>query len=146
MPNPKELNWQHKIVKSVRMQEGYGKKWSSTYAVGVPDLILSLPDIGPFFMEVKLEHSVKDGFNRKIDVTAIQQHELASLVAAGARALLGVVIYRGPRDVQLVALPPGAARVWDGMPAAAVAWRAGNGFDMRKLMGFYFHKEWQDEQ
>ena len=93
--NPKELNWQRKIVQSVRMQGGYGKKWSSTYAVGVPDLILSLPDIGAFFMEVKLEHSLPVVFDRKIKTTEIQKHELASLGAAGARALLGVVLGQG---------------------------------------------------
>lgn len=141
---PKELTWQHKIIKSVRQQGGYGKKWSSTYAVGVPDLILSLPDIGAFLMEVKLEHSLKPGFDRQIKATPKQRHELASLVASGARALLGVVLYRGVRDVQLVALPSWALRVWDGMGGPSVPWRGGQGFDVEELMGQFMYEEFKN--
>lgn len=140
MANPKELPWQYKIIKSVRLQGGYGKKWSSTYAVGVPDLILSHPDFGTAFMEAKLEHSIKDGYDRKIDITERQRHELSLLRASGALALIGVVIYRSPRDVRLWCLPPTAERVADGMDEVWVPWVAGSGFNMRRLIESYLEK------
>ena len=144
--NPKEVDWQYKIIESTKKQCGYGKKWSSTYAVGVPDLILSLPTFGAFFMEVKLEHSLPENFDRQIGATKLQQHTLASLVAAGARAMLGVVLYHGPRDVALVALPPMARRVWAGQDAPSVPWRGGQGFNVNELMRMYTYEENENER
>lgn len=87
-----ELEWQSRIIKSVRRQGGYGRKWATQLTVGVPDLVLSFQGIGPFFMEVKLLRNCVHDFDRKIGLQPKQMHELAMLNKAGAEAFVGVVV------------------------------------------------------
>ena len=50
-----EVGWQSKILKRIKKEGGWGKKWATSYTVGVPDLILSFEEKGVCVTEVKLE-------------------------------------------------------------------------------------------
>jgi hypothetical protein len=104
----KEIDWQRHIIKRVREEGGYGKKWSSSFTVGPPDLILALPGFGALFVEVKLEKGWSSDTARTIDFSEKQKEEAQQLNAAGARCIGLVVIYGGPQNVNLapVAMPP----------------------------------------
>lgn len=132
-----ELGWQRKIIKSVRDQGGYGKKWSTQMTVGVPDLVLALPDVGLFLMEVKLFTGAKDRFSRKVDTTPKQRLELGRFIKGGGLAVVGVVVNWEKRGNYLVALPPdvehlSADECVEKYPTRP--WVAGTGFDVRHLM------------
>jgi hypothetical protein len=49
----RENDDQADIIKSIKAESGYAKKWATPYTVGVPDLVGSLPSVGCFLMEVK---------------------------------------------------------------------------------------------
>lgn len=99
----KEINWQRRVVHTVRKLGGYGKKWASQYTVGAPDLILCLPSTGIFVMEIKMGlmsagSNVPDTykFNQKINTTDKQKVELSQIEDAGGLAMVGLVWYSGP--------------------------------------------------
>jgi hypothetical protein len=88
---PVETEWQTRIIKSTRAAGGYGRKWSSQFQIGVPDLILSHSTCGPVFMEVKRETDCVYPCRRKLDLTSKQHQELRELERAGAQVCVGVV-------------------------------------------------------
>jgi hypothetical protein len=102
-----ELEWQRRIVKSVKSQGGWGAKWATQWTVGVPDLVLCLPDHGLFTMEVKLFKDLKPAWSRQVGTTEKQKHALSSINAAGGLGLVGAVIkYAGTSKTELVAIHP----------------------------------------
>lgn len=101
---PDELYHQSRIVSDVCATGGWGKKWSSTYSVGVPDLILGWPGKGANFMEVKLFRGLKlksngdlGRFSRKIDLTTLQERTLKQMAEAGMSVMVGTVLDYTPR-------------------------------------------------
>jgi|SRR5580765_8770342 len=77
------------IIRSIKAEGGYAKKWASRFGIGNPDLICSLPGIGIFLLEVKTE---------KGKVTSKQEFELENWRKAGGLAFVGIV----QRKVQLL--------------------------------------------
>ena len=71
-----ELREQTNIIKSVRQDGGYGRKMSNRFAIGVPDLLIALPDFAPCYMEVKDLGEVNDTFDRQVAVTDKQAYEM----------------------------------------------------------------------
>lgn len=103
---PSEIEFQKKIIKATEHSGGYGRKWSSAYLVGVPDLILCLPEPGVFVMEVKkIEITRGSDKKRKIHTTAIQRNHLKRFEESGGLAVVGVVLDGGPRDRALLVVP-----------------------------------------
>lgn len=89
----KEIKIQHKLIDLIRKENGYGRKWASEYAIGVPDLVCSLPLIGAFFAEVKVHSgNIRD---RDIGVTDKQRFEMLKMVKAGATTVTIAVIMKG---------------------------------------------------
>lgn len=81
----RETNDQLDIIKSIKAEGGYAKKWASRFVVGVPDLVGALPGVGNFLMEVK-----KLGEKP----TAKQEHELKLNTAAGGLSFLTIVEHK----------------------------------------------------
>jgi len=102
----KETDHQLKIIQSAKKQGGYGKKWSSAYTVGVPDLVLSFPNIGIFLMEVKYEKDLTERFDRKLDITEKQRHELKMYHEAGGFCILGVIMEYRKFKTRYLAMAP----------------------------------------
>lgn len=107
----KEVDFQRKIIEASEAQGGYGRKWSSEWQVGPPDLVLAHPDVSTYLMEVKLIKLPTAKFNVKTGVTQKQYDELKALHDAGAKVCIGVVIYYGIGKWDLVVLPYDAERV-----------------------------------
>ena len=82
------------VIRSIKAEGGYAKKWAARFGVGNPDLICSLPDIGIFLLEVKTP--------KNSEPTGIQKYELEQWKKAGGLALVGIVV----RKVSLVLLAP----------------------------------------
>ncbi len=75
----KELAYQRWVVKSVRLTEvgkGYCLKISHQTAVGIPDLLLSMPGFAPCLIECKWLGEVMPNFSRKIKLTDKQRFQL----------------------------------------------------------------------
>lgn len=104
-----ELDFQTDIVNSIKAQGGYALKMANKFKVGIPDLLVILPDITPCFIECKHLGEVTDDFNRAIPVTDRQRLEL-SRMNAGYGYLIAFVmvglIYRKERYA--VVVPPQA--------------------------------------
>jgi hypothetical protein len=89
----KEIEWQTKIIKRLRKEGGYAKKWASTWSVGVPDLIVSHAALkGLVALEVKLMRDWKTNTTRKVELTPKQVHELNLIQAGGGRASVLLVL------------------------------------------------------
>lgn len=90
----KELSAQRTIIKWVEAEGGYGKKWSSTYSVGVPDLILLLGgrEHALVFAEVKIIKPTTLKFRRAVALTPRQHIELLRLRKQGVRAVVAVLV------------------------------------------------------
>lgn len=106
----KEVDWQYKIIKKLRGEGSYGRKWATQLTVGVPDLVLSFKS--PFFAreglylcEVKLEKGWKKNTKRTIALKPKQADELNNALEASGRAFVLVVVYHGPLDVWLAPVP-----------------------------------------
>lgn len=145
----KEVDWQLKIIHSTRWQGGYGGKWSSSVQVGKPDLILRHKVAGNQLMEVKLFKDIPKTrkFNRQIETTDLQRHELEQHEKAGGLSTVGVVVYYNPRDVLLVVLPWSMRQLDSGLledPRGTGKWRPGQGpgagFDMEAIMAGYIDR------
>ena len=100
-----ELYLQRKIIEQMERHNGYGKKWKTDYAVGVPDLILSHLKTGLVVAEVKLEKDWNKNTARTIDLSQKQIFELQRIRNCGGRTAVLVGITetgaRGYRDVAL---------------------------------------------
>lgn len=79
-----EIEWQRKIIEWVRGRGGHARKWATELAIGVPDLVVALPETGVVLAEVKRLVGVKTGFKRNVGLTPKQKHELNAFRYAGA--------------------------------------------------------------
>ncbi len=81
----RELQYQRWAVNSARRAmpgRGYGLKISHQTAVGIPDLLVSMPGYCPCLIECKWLGAVPVNFNRRIKLTDKQQLELDRFNAA----------------------------------------------------------------
>lgn len=102
----KEIDFQRKICKRVEEQGGFGRKWSSEFQAGPPDLVLSHSMLnGAFFMEVKLITKPPNEYDRIIKVTELQREHLRNLHKAGSLVCVGLVHYFPRRFWDLILLP-----------------------------------------
>lgn len=131
---PNENEFQLRIIKSAERLGGYGKKWSSEFQVGVPDLVLVLPWRGVVFMEVKLLATTRPDFDRKLNVTKKQGEELRRLSVAGANVVVGVVVTIGPRDTWLYVCPGNTLRLTGNCQHPKVQWKANLKFDLSTVL------------
>ncbi len=90
----KELTFQTRIVDSVKAQGGYARKLAHRFAIGVPDLIIHLPNYAPFLMECKWISDPIEDMNRAIALTEKQKLELIRINAPNALmgSTVGVVV------------------------------------------------------
>ena len=93
----KELGLQKRIIDEFREVDGWGRKWATPMQNGMPDLILTLPDTGTFFVEVKLVERAKwpsEDHPIPIATTRLQRMEMARIVQSGGEALVmaGVIV------------------------------------------------------
>lgn len=98
----RELRDQRDIIRSIKAQSGFARKWAGGWQVGNPDLICSLPEFGLFLMEVKTLHIHGEGhvaLHFKFDVSRKQRDELLLWDEAGALVVLGIVVH-GPHYQQ----------------------------------------------
>lgn len=110
-----ELDLQQEIIRSCRIDKGYGRKMSHKFSVGIPDLMLCLPNVVPCLVEVKYLGAVANEFRRTIGITPKQAHELklfdeVNLHTGRHQAFILVgVIHHGER--RLVCLPKDATHL-----------------------------------
>ena len=106
-----ELKLQAEICKSVIEQGGWAKKLTNQFTIGIPDLLISLPGFIPCLAEVKDFGEVGDKFDRQIDLSPKQRHELLAFdkVNIGSAVLLIGLKWRN--EHYLVALPPATQRL-----------------------------------
>lgn len=144
----KEVDFQRKIIEASEAQGGYGRKWSSEWQVGPPDLVLSHPELGgAYLMEVKLLKDTTARFNVQTGVTQKQYDELKALHEAGAKVCIGVVIYYGIGKWDLVVLPYDTKRIsFDYVDSNSTHWgrfrsngRDKQALDLLGLMKGYFN-------
>ena len=101
---PNELSYQRKFIQVIKDHGGYAKKWSSTFAVGVPDLIVVFEGL-TCFVEMKLEKGWNKNTKRTIDVTPIQESELKGIVyRGGGIAVVALVVEKGYNDSAIALL------------------------------------------
>lgn len=100
-----ELAWQRRFARRVTEEGGYGKKWSSTYAVGVPDLILGTPEIGLFVAEAKLEKDWNMETKRTLALTDKQILELHRIAEGGGTTSILVFLEQTPRECYVNLFP-----------------------------------------
>jgi len=137
-----ELQVQTKIVKSVRRDGGYGRKCSNRFAIGVPDLLISLQPFAPCYIEVKDFGKVNDKFDRQIDVTEKQAYELELFSKPYEDARLGflavALVHRG--EHRLVLLPREAMRLtsdYEDSPAMWAKREVGGYYNMAPMLRFW---------
>ena len=123
----RELAEQTNLIKSVRLAGGYARKMSNRYSIGIPDLLIGLPPFVPFLAEMKDLGTVVDDFDRQLNVTPKQNHEMGLLsgpyerAAYGAAALVLVhIVHR--REHRLVALSRSHSRLAAGYEADLLKW------------------------
>lgn len=103
-----EVTWQRKIIKRLCDEGGYGKKWATAYAVGVPDLILVTGALGLLVAEVKLEKNWNKNTDRTLGITSKQKKELNDIRDAGGSACVLLIVQQSPTQSYLNAFaPPG---------------------------------------
>lgn len=132
----KEVDFQRKIIEASEAQGGYGRKWSSEWQVGPPDLVLAHPDLGGYFMEVKLLKGLTAKFNVQVGTTQKQRDELEAMEAAGAKVCVGVVLYHGIGKWDLILLPWHVLKVsWEYATSNTAVWGMfrSNGRDKQPL-------------
>ncbi len=101
----KEIDYQTKIRKAIEAEGGFCRKWASTWVTGVPDLVAVLPEIGPFFPEVKLhKFNGNKPFHRQIGTTPLQRKVLHDINNAGGIACVFVVLRFSRDDWCIVAM------------------------------------------
>jgi hypothetical protein len=88
----RELNFQNHVLDSYELAGGYGKKWSSEWAAGNPDLVLALHGFGVHLMELKHRELWSVGKEYMNPLTQKQRTEARRWREAGGNALGGVVI------------------------------------------------------
>lgn len=88
----RELVFQNHVIDSCKLRGGYGKKWSSEWQGGNPDLVLSLPIVGVFLLELKHCPTWQLDKWYKNPLTPKQMKEAKSWVNGGGLVLGGVVI------------------------------------------------------
>jgi hypothetical protein len=97
-----EVYYQRRLIKQTKSQGGWGRKWSSSYNVGVPDLILITPAMGTVFMEVKLEKNWHKNTSRTLDLTPAQRIILSQMQNANARTCIGLVTVHNEKALFMV--------------------------------------------
>jgi len=131
-----ELAVQTNIIKSVRRDGGYGRKMSNRFAIGVPDLLVALPQFAPCVIEVKDFGKVADTFDRQIETTDKQREEMKLFSqpyedgGLGRTAFVAVrVVHRG--EDRLVVLPRLAERLSSAYEDDPQTWR-------KRQVGLYY--------
>lgn len=92
-----ELKDQSDIIRSIKAQGGHARKWASGWQMGMPDIVASIPTIGPFLMEVKQLVALHPLPLLKLEVTDKQRLELKAFNTAGFMCCIGVVVHRSKR-------------------------------------------------
>jgi hypothetical protein len=96
----KELDVQTAMVKAcIAVPTGYGFKNQNKFLAGLPDLYLSIRDVGRAFIELKCNGTIK----QQIETTTLQKLHLTRLQQSGTAASVAVVIpaEKGAYDVWL---------------------------------------------
>ena len=97
----KEIDGQRHIIKHIRKEGGYARKWSSPYVVGVPDLITCGIGPGALFIEVKMEKKWYKDTIRAIQFTEKQTEEAQKIIEGGGRCIGLIIMYGGPQNVEI---------------------------------------------
>jgi len=98
-----ELAWQTKMVKAIQAAGGYAQKTAHRTKVGVPDLLIKMPEKPAALIEVK--HVVLDRGTQivNINLTRPQALHCKSFTKAGGRAFwLAVLTYSYKREVRIL--------------------------------------------
>lgn len=74
-----ELLYQRRLIVEVRKVGGFGVKLSNQFRSGVPDVLLSLPDAGPWLVEMK----VCDRSHQEANVSPIQHATMTDMARTG---------------------------------------------------------------
>lgn len=88
----KEINVQTKVVKAVVEHGGFAKKMSHRFLVGVPDLMVKLPDLPVALVEVKFDEHPKKSLTYTTEITHPQRAFLRESRAAGIPSLVLTVL------------------------------------------------------
>ena len=142
MAGKRELALQTDIIRSVRQQGGWARKMSNRFLVGMPDLVMALHPFAICIAEVKDLGPVTEKFDRKLDVSPKQRHELRMIHVAywdkmniytpKRRASLLLVGATLGRRHMLTALPWDAKRVT--YEATWVDRQVGGVYDIKALL------------
>ena len=132
-----ELKLQAEICKSVVVQGGWAKKLTNQFTIGIPDLLISLPGLAPCLAEVKDFDVVGDKFDRKLDVSPKQRHELLTFNAVNPATAVILVGLKWGNEHHLVCLPADAERLSDAYRGAAWGYTKrlpGLRYDMKEIL------------
>ena len=86
----KEVEWQTRIAKKIRLEGGFADKWSNAFKAGPPDLIAILPEV--VFIEDKVERKWDLVRPRTLELTPIQKAYLHNINDAQGVAVVLCII------------------------------------------------------
>jgi hypothetical protein len=154
----KELAVQAAIRKSVIADGGYSHKLTNQFTVGIPDLLVAMWPYIPCIVEVKDLGVVVDEFDRKLDVTPKQTHELVGISRVygekqhpytpkrRASCVLVALVHRGMHTLVAVKVPvtaPGEPPIewrlnykYEQDPACFVAREKGGYYNISPLLQY----------
>ena len=141
----KELDMQRALIQAAREGGGWARKWASDSQVGMPDLIIKVPEFAVVFMEVKY-HRGKFVRGWKIPITSRQRSELVHWHNAGAHATIGVIEDGGSRDRWLWLCNPWSTHIGGKTVLGNVTRRQmpyGGPTDLRGVFVEHFSKHWR---
>lgn len=89
-----ELPFQTALIKAAKAEGGYAIKMSNRFLVGIPDLLVKLPDYPTCLIECK--RNANKGSEKDVQftpgVTALQSHNLSNFQKAGGVSGIAVLI------------------------------------------------------
>lgn len=99
----KELEAQSLVIDAVRSSGGFAFKMSNRFLIGIPDLLMQLPDFGTSLWEVKIADYPLAGYWARVYPTVKQQQKLREYEKAGG--FCGVISFLRAKDLHIAIMP-----------------------------------------
>lgn len=90
----RELEWQRETIKVARAHGGFGWKLAAKFLIGVPDLLIKLPNRPAALIEVKWQRVIK-AERVRLAVTVPQRNFLAGFEGAGGASFVMSFLTKG---------------------------------------------------
>lgn len=127
---------QKHIVNSYKFQGGHASKWATEWQKGRPDLITTLPTLGPHFVEVKWLRNYRWGEIVKNPMELKQKDVAKEWMVAGAWVACGLVVGDKTLNSYLCYFNP-LLEFFELTESRFVKYVPGQGYDVKRLQEEY---------